>query len=425
MPGATSLARSSEDTLIFRSIPQLIRHSLTLPWTREGGAPEGREVQASAMKDIEGKLTGDSGWAVPQEALLSCTRAGVSIRSESNDPLEAAWDAVTLRQSIYDESYAVLEAHTPDGRAWAFEAPRKSLFDAVRASSAPIALLAQAATIEYKRATTGRGKWRQLRVVLVIFVVLGAMFWVGLQYFPTFIAERFPLSWEERLGQATLSQVGSEGKLLTGGAPVDVVNKVWERLQTGLEPSPYAFRLYVVDAPIINAFAMPGGYVVIYTGLLKALDTPESLAGILGHEAQHVIHKHSLKSMVRSAQWRVGLGLLITMLLGRHEVVQVIQRMAATMDTLAYSRGHESEADQESIKALVRAGIDPVPFTNFFHTLAKKEGHRPALLSTHPPSDDRAEVLQAEVRTLEPFETRPIDVDWKDMQRMLGSPRSP
>lgn len=372
------------------------------------------------MGEIRGKLIGDSGWAVPTRARLSFGAGGIRINTDDGQSFEAPWDAVRLRESLLAESDAVLDIQLADGHKMSFEARAAPLLREARARSST--LMAQASIVEGTRAATRRTRWRQLRVVFAIFGVLAALFVAGLQFLPDVVANHFPREWEDQLGLATLHQVTASAKVLKSGPAVDVVHKVWKRLQSGLPPTPYKFQIYVIDSPVVNAFAMPGGYVVVYTGLLRAADSPEALAGILGHEATHVIKKHSLKSMVRSLQWQVGLGLVISMLVGRHEAasVQTLHELASNMDTLAYSRAHESEADHESVKALVRAHIDPIPFTNFFHTLAKKEGSHLAIFSTHPPSENRAQVLQAFAKTLEPYDTRPIDVDWKGMQKALG-----
>lgn len=374
-----------------------------------------------AMKDLLGKLTGDSGWAVPRKARLRTIADGVSIEPEGAPPLQASWSTLSLKQSLMDEAEAVLEAHTADGHLWSFEAPGRPLLEMIRAHAPSGPLQTQAATVGGTQTVVRRKVSRGLFWIGLVFVLIIGGFIAGLAYVPTYLAERFPPEWEDTLGKTTLKQLMLQGPELTSGPAYDAVHKVWDRLQPGLEPSRYKFELHVIDSPIVNACAMPGGYVVVYTGLLSELDSPEALAGILGHEAQHVLRKHSLKSLVRAAQWQVSLGMLWTFFGGGREAatLQTLQDIAGNMDSLAYGRNHESEADRESVKAMVAAHIDPIPFTNFFHVLAKKEGHHFAILATHPPSEDRAAALQAYAKTLEPYTTTPIDVNWGAVKKSL------
>lgn len=372
------------------------------------------------MNEIQGRLSGDQGWAVPQTARLSAHPEGVRITTDDGTVVQAAWTDVHLKPSLHGTDASVLHARTADGHVAAFEAQAASLLAVVRAAAPSGFIESEASAVEGAEAGARRTLARQLLFVgFLLAAAIGLFVW-SLRALPDMVVARIPLSWEEGLGQSTLEKVKGAGAVVESGPAYEAVHKVWTRLEPSLPPSPYTFRVTVVDAPVVNAFAMPGGYVVVYTGLLEELDSPEALAGILGHEASHVIRKHSLRALVRAMQWRVGMAVLWGLFGGsRDKSMEQLQEQAASLLSLAHSREHESEADADGLTALNRAGIDPTPFGRFFLALARKEGKRWAILSTHPPSEERAATLDAFSKTLPPAKATPIDVDWKALRKFL------
>lgn len=372
------------------------------------------------MSEIQGRLSGDQGWAVPRAARLSAHPEGVRITTDDGTVVQAAWNDVHLKPSLQVTGASVLQARTPDGHTAAFEAQAAPLLRVVRAAAPSGFLLSEASAVEGAAAGARRTLTRQLLFIGFLLAAAIGLFTWSLRALPDLVVARIPLSWEEGLGQSTLERVKGTGTVVESGPAYEAVHKVWKRVEPSLPPSPYTFRITVVDAPVVNAFAMPGGYVVVYTGLLEELDSPEALAGILGHEASHVIRKHSLRSIVSAMQWRVGVAVLWGLFGGsRDKTIEQLQEQAASLLSLAHSRGHESEADADGLTALNRAGIDPGPFSHFFLVLARKEGKPWAILSTHPPSEERAATLDAFSKTLPPAKVTPIDVDWKKLRRFL------
>ena len=372
------------------------------------------------MSEIQGRLSGDRGWAVPRAARLTAHPEGIHITADDGTVVEAAWTDVHIKSSLTLEGSSILQARTANGHVSSFEAPGATLLRVVRTFAPSGFLQTEATLVEGLETKKRRSIGRQLLFIgLMLATTIGLFAW-SLHALPGLVVSRIPIEWEEGLGQATLPKVKGEGTVLTSGPAYDAVHKVWARLEPALPPSPYKFQLTVVDAPVVNAFAMPGGYVVVYTGLLEELDSPEALAGILGHEASHVIRKHSLRAMVSAMQWRMGVAILWGIFGGSSDkTVAQMQEQAASLLTLAHSRTHESEADADGLRALNRAGIDPGPFSRFFLVLARKEGKRLAILSTHPPSEERAASLDAFAKTLPAAKTTPIDVDWKALRKYL------
>jgi predicted Zn-dependent protease len=160
------------------------------------------------------------------------------------------------------------------------------------------------------------------------------------------------------------------------------------------------WQVFVIDDPKqVNAFATPGGYLYVYTGLLMAADNEAQLAGVWGHESGHVVARHSARQMVDS----MGLETVIGIALGQNpnELAQLAATLAAKGALLSYSRQDETEADEYGARYSAQAGYDPHGIIQFFEKLQKMEGAQPAFakyLSDHPATGDRITHLQQYIK---------------------------
>ncbi|HEY0977975.1 MAG TPA: M48 family metallopeptidase [Flavobacteriales bacterium] len=160
-----------------------------------------------------------------------------------------------------------------------------------------------------------------------------------------------------------------------------------------LAPS-HEVRYHVVDDDQINAFAMPGGHIVVFTGLLDRMTKPEELAALLAHEATHVEKRHSTRSVVRSLSGSVFLALLVGDVSG---VVAVAARQADALRELGYSRALETEADTLGIHALSDNGVDPRGMVQLLELLQADAHDMPEaakFLSSHPLTTERIATAQ-------------------------------
>ncbi len=141
---------------------------------------------------------------------------------------------------------------------------------------------------------------------------------------------------------------------------------------------------------VLNAFAVPGGYMYFYTGIIKFLDNESQFAGVLGHEMAHVARRHSTDQLTKA----FGLQILFSILLGDNPTIiaQIAADLASGLSTLAFSRANEYEADEFSVKYLYETAYDSRGIDAFFQ---KMEGaaHPPTFLSTHPSPEDRSEKI--------------------------------
>jgi len=226
---------------------------------------------------------------------------------------------------------------------------------------------------------------------------------------------RIPVQWEERMGALSAETITASTPRWPDGAATRMLEDLGGRLATSAA-SPYTFRWILVDSPQVNAMAAPGGFVIVFTGLLREAQSAEELAGVLAHEVQHVVLRHSLRGLVRNLGWRVTLSLLLS---GAGDLGTPLAAWAEQLGSLRFSRDQETEADEHGVRLLRQAGIDPRGLATFFERLAQDKAEPPAFLSTHPASDGRA----AQVREwIGGFQAPPLPYDWQAVQADLRTP---
>jgi Zn-dependent protease with chaperone function len=262
------------------------------------------------------------------------------------------------------------------------------------------------------RVASGVG-WVIISAIIVAPVLVLALLWWQADRLVGAAVDRIPVSWEERLGNSAFEQLTRGEALVTDGPAVDAVNAIGARLTDQID-SPYVFQWHVVDDPQVNAFAVPGGHVVVFTGLLRAADTPAELAGVLAHETQHVVLRHSVYGLVRSLGWSAT----IKILFGSSGPLSGVGQLADQLGSLTFSREQETAADMEGLMLLQRAKIEPQGMVTFFGKLARNESGI-ALLSTHPMSADRADRLRSEIAQAGAWPTEPLPIAWAEVKASL------
>jgi len=183
------------------------------------------------------------------------------------------------------------------------------------------------------------------------------------------------------------------GKRIAGAVGRDLPNAQWE--------------FVVFESDQLNAFALPGGKVGFYTGLIKLAESDDEIAVVMGHEIAHVTSRHGAER--QSQALLIGLG---GVALGaglrndeNREYWMLAYGVGSTLGSLAYSRDHETEADVVGLRFAARAGYDPRAAASFWRKMATKEtgGRPPKLLSTHPPTADRIANLERMAPALMPL----------------------
>ncbi len=166
----------------------------------------------------------------------------------------------------------------------------------------------------------------------------------------------------------------------------------------------YAWDLELFDEEEVNAFAMPGGQIGVYTGIFKTATTQDELAAVLGHEVAHVTKGHSLKRANSQAAANIGIlvGAVASETVRNNAGLIVLGAQLGLL--LPYGRSQESEADIEGLDYLARAGFRPEASITLWQNMANENPSKmPQFLSTHPSSETRIRDLRAEIETVRPL----------------------
>jgi len=239
-------------------------------------------------------------------------------------------------------------------------------------------------------------KWRVHRPALVAGALVAAIalgagiyFW-AIPAVAVFVAEQIPVAWEEELGRVVTDTLTDSKSTCQDQAVTRAVDDIVARLAAGVSDNPYTFRVSVIQKDVVNAFAAPGGHMVVFSGLLRRTDRPEELAGVLAHEMSHVLRRHGTKALFRDVSTSIFLSAIIGDAGG---AMGVVLESAKTLGNLHYSRQAENEADTEGRRMLIAARIDPAGLVSFFEKLEKKDLKIDKdflkYLSSHPLTEER------------------------------------
>jgi beta-barrel assembly-enhancing protease len=259
----------------------------------------------------------------------------------------------------------------------------------------------------------GRLVWSLVGGVILA-TVLGL--WFGSDLLVELAVSRIPVEWEQKLGGSAYRDYLTHQEVMKDGPVVTALGEMTQRLTEQIPNNPYKFDVTVVKSDVVNAFALPGGYVVVFTGLMKKAESGEEVAGVLSHELNHVLQRHGLERILKS----LGLLTVVAIVLGdQHGLVGMMKQLGVELLTLKFSREQETEADLTGLQLLQRAKIDPSGMIRFFERLSEKDEGRMEWLSTHPMSTARADRLKAELAALPKKSPEPFTFDWKQVQASL------
>lgn len=265
-----------------------------------------------------------------------------------------------------------------------------------------------------RRARHGRRTFYVVAIGSLLGVIL--LLWLGSDAMVQVVVDRIPIEWERMLGEAARAQFLAAQSVVKGGPAVAAVEEITTRLAEQAPGNPYQFQVTVVRSDLVNAFALPGGYVIVFTGLLKKAEGPEEVAGVLGHELSHVLLRHGVSRIVKT----VGVMAIVSILIGDQQGGGgLAKQLGVDLLTLKFSREQETEADLEGLRLLHRAKIDPQGMITFFDRLSENDTLQIELLSTHPMSGSRAELLKAETAALPKQEAAPFTFEWRAVQAAL------
>lgn len=273
----------------------------------------------------------------------------------------------------------------------------------------------EAAAAKVRQARTHRR--RTWGIVAGSLGAVALLVWLGSDWLVELAVSRVPVEWEQKIGESAYRDFLSHQEVVKEGPAVAAVEEMTHRLTEQIPDNPYKFEITVVKSDVVNAFALPGGYIVVFTGLMKKAESGEEVAGVLSHEVNHVLQRHGLDRIVKT----LGLMAVVTILVGDPQgLAGLMKQVGLELVTLKFGRAQETEADLTGLQLLQRAKIDPAGMIRFFERLSEKEQGRMEWLSTHPMSTARAERLKAELASLPKMAPVPFTFDWKKIQESLG-----
>ncbi len=250
----------------------------------------------------------------------------------------------------------------------------------------------------------GRNIWlRGAGWIGAIFAILLG-FWFVLPLAATPVASIIPLSWEEGLGEAATGQaitlIAPRSDACLGAGGQRAIERLVNRF-AAVSPSRYRFRVTVIDSPMENAFAAPGGYVVIFRGLIDNAPDANAVAGVLAHEMGHVIRRHGMNQLVKA----LGFSLVIGALIGdTSSFGEIAAGVAEQLATSKFSRDTEREADEIAVDMLNRTNISGRGLQAFFQKFARQADDAgenvSSYFASHPATGTRAKFVQSRAKGL-------------------------
>jgi len=217
----------------------------------------------------------------------------------------------------------------------------------------------------------------------------------------------YSLEHEMALGKQLAQEVERSAKFIDDPVVIEYVNRVGQNLVRNSDAQ-VPFTIKVIDSDTINAFALPGGFFFVNSGLLLHADEESELAGVMAHEIAHVCARHGTKNATKGQIVQLGAmaaAIFIPYTWAGYALYQGMNFMIP-LTFLKFSRDAEREADYLGLQYMYKAGYDPNSFVSFFEkveALEKKQpGSIPKVFATHPPTPDRIEAIQKEIATILP-----------------------
>lgn len=212
---------------------------------------------------------------------------------------------------------------------------------------------------------------------------------------------------EVSIGQESDLQIRQQSRMLTDTVWLNYVNNIGQSIVAKCDRRDIEYHFAVIDSNMINAFATPGGYVYLYTGLLKSMDNESELASVMAHEISHIVARHSIKRL----QAAMGVALLQQLVLGESsDALNAAVGIALNLSFANYSRENEREADAYGISYMTGAGYNPTGAVTMFEKLAAMSDGSTnffeGLTSSHPETQERIANARAQIDSMSPLSDR-------------------
>jgi predicted Zn-dependent protease len=223
---------------------------------------------------------------------------------------------------------------------------------------------------------------------------------------------------EIRMGRTYAAQVEKSMKFVNDPVVSEYVNRIAQNLVKNSDAK-IPFTVKVIDSDDVNAFALPGGFFFVNSGLILAADEESELAGVMAHEMSHVIAHHAARQMTRANYAQMGTIPLIFIGGWTGYGIYEAANLAIPVTFIKFSREFEAQADYLGVQYMYKAGYDPQSFISFFEKLESLEKRKPGMIAKafedHPPTPDRIEASQREIARILPARAEYV-VDTSEFQ---------
>lgn len=271
--------------------------------------------------------------------------------------------------------------------------------------------------------------WGVFAAVAALIILVPALLLFNMDGLSAPIARHIPVEWEQKLGEQVFNQYRINNHFMNDKKADTLLQPLVQPLVNANPDKRFEYHFYINRDEEVNAFALPGGYVVINSGLIIKAETPEELLGVVAHEISHVTEQHGLRNIIGSA----GIYLTINAMLGDMTgLLALIADAAPFLINQSYSRGFETEADEKGVSLLQAADINPEGLASFFEKLKAEEEKRLkemagddnqdlakatlSMISTHPATEDRIAHLQKLVQAQPDQQYRDLDEAFLHLQ---------
>jgi predicted Zn-dependent protease len=208
---------------------------------------------------------------------------------------------------------------------------------------------------------------------------------------------------EIALGKQLAQEVERQAKVVDDPVISEYINRIGQNIVRNSDAK-VPFTIKVLDTEEVNAFALPGGFFFVNTGLILKADNEAELAGVMGHEIAHVAARHGTRNATRGEMAQIAMiAASIAIPYGwTGYAIRQGASMAIPIGFLQFSKANEREADHLGLQYMYKAGYDPEAFVDFFEKIESMEKKKPGtvskVFSTHPMTDDRITAAQAEIQ---------------------------
>jgi beta-barrel assembly-enhancing protease len=354
--------------------------------------------------------TGDS-----SRVAVQIVRAWLEIVREGHDTVRVDSTKCEVKAGGWDNQ-SVQVTWNAEGKSWALSATAADVGDELGKIPRFQDALTKADGVRRRTVRAGR-IGRTLVVLLILLPLLAAgLVYVSRDAIVDAVVRKIPMSVDTEIGRLFDEEMLKANDLPRDSEAAVAVAAIVRRLQAAQAGGPFACAVRVQKDPQVNAYALPGCRIVVYTGLLTKAESAEEAAGVLAHEIAHATRRHSLRQLIYAA----GVLPLVDFMIGEPDAVTVVRELGS-LSRLRFTREQEEDADLVAFETVVAAKLSPQAMAALFDRLGQDEEPNRSFLSTHPASAERAEAIRKRAEGGSASSPEPLNIDWKRVRDSLGA----